>query len=194
MAHYGPENTITWRKRKLSDAHSSLINKKSRSSVYWSQGRNQLIEMPLDVNEQMQKQTPSRRRGRVSLKCEQERQWGGCEIGKNHFLSHTGWEFSPELQWETGPLGTILWFPVNSYAPVTIENCIVLPLAVWLWYLKKAHWMEALRWCCQQKLELSDCDLTIKILGLSVVNIVKQRFWYRAAFTKLIPLSCNLLV
>lgn len=54
--------------------------------------------------------------------------------------------------------------------------------------------MEALRWCCQQKLELSDCDLTIKILGLSVVNIVKQRFWYRAAFTKLIPLSCNLLV
>ena len=61
-------------------------------------------------------------------------------------------------------------------------------------YLKKAHGVEPLGWCFQQKLELGDCDLTIKILVLSVAKLAEQHFLHRAAFTKLIPFSCGLFI
>lgn len=54
--------------------------------------------------------------------------------------------------------------------------------------------MEPLGWCFQQKLELGDCDLTIKILVLSVAKLAEQHFLHRAAFTKLIPFSCGLFI
>ena len=54
--------------------------------------------------------------------------------------------------------------------------------------------MEPLGWCFQQKLELGDCDLTIKILVLSVAKLAEQHFLHRAAFTKRIPFSCGLFV
>ena len=54
--------------------------------------------------------------------------------------------------------------------------------------------MEPLGWCFQQRLELGDCDLTIKILVFSVAKLAKQHFLHTDAFTKLFPFSRGLFI